>query len=251
MGMDTTLYHNKDSGDPLPDPVGNPVGNPVRLGAEGLGSLPVTDRTEVKRLPARGSYERAMINEILDEGFVCHVGFATDRGPVVIPTAYGRIDDTIYLHGSPASRMVRSLKGGLPVCVTVTLVDGLVLARSTFHHSLNYRSVVVFGTATEVTGLTEKAAALGSFVEHIVPGRSADARPANDKELRGTTVLALPVTEASAKVRTGGPIDDDEDLALAVWAGVVPFATRMGAPIADPHTPAELAPPAYVVTYRR
>jgi len=239
MGMDTTLYHNKDSSSALVDPV------------EGLGSLPVTERTKIKRLPARGSHEVAMINEILDEGFVCHIGFATDRGPVVIPTAYGRVDDTIYLHGSPASRMVRSLKDGLAVCVTVTLVDGLVLARSTFHHSLNYRSVVIFGTATEVTGMTEKAAALASFVEHIVPGRSADARPANDKELRGTTVLALPVTEASAKVRTGGPIDDAEDLALPVWAGVVPFAKHMDEPIPDADTPPELAPPAYVVNYRR
>jgi len=205
----------------------------------------------VKRVPARGSYERDTVFGILDEAFVCHVGFMTERGPAVIPTAYGRVDDTLYLHGSPASRMVRSLKDGIPVCVTVTLVDGLVLARSTFHHSINYRSVVVFGTATEVTGMQEKAIALASFVEHVVPGRSADARPANDKELRGTTVLSLPIVEASAKVRTGGPIDDLEDLDLPVWAGVIPFAKGMGALIPDADTPSHVAPPPYVVDYRR
>jgi nitroimidazol reductase NimA-like FMN-containing flavoprotein (pyridoxamine 5'-phosphate oxidase superfamily) len=241
--MDTTLYHNKDS---------EAAPAPAAPGGSAPGAtLPVTDRTALKRLPDRGSHELALINEILDEGFVCHVGFTTDRGPVVIPTAYGRVGDTMYLHGSPASRMVRTLKGGLPVCVTVTLIDGLVLARSTFHHSLNYRSVVVFGTAIEVTDRDEKAAALSSFVEHIVAGRSADARAANEKELRGTTVLALPVTEASAKVRTGGPIDDAEDLELPVWAGVLPFAKGMGEPVPDPATPDHVPVPPYLVHYRR
>jgi nitroimidazol reductase NimA-like FMN-containing flavoprotein (pyridoxamine 5'-phosphate oxidase superfamily) len=229
--MDTSLYRNKDS-----------------LSAPGFTP---TERTTVKRVPARAAYERDTVYGILDEGFVCHVGFATDQGPVVIPTAYGRVDETLYLHGSPASRMVRSLKDGIPVCVTVTLIDGLVLARSTFHHSINYRSVVVFGTATEVTAMEERAAALASFVEHIVPGRGADARPANDKELRGTTVLALPLLEASAKVRTGGPIDDVEDLDLPVWAGVIPFAKGMGELIPDDDLSPGLAPPPYVVDYRR
>ncbi len=204
--MDTALYHNRK-----------------------------TERTTLKRLPERGSHETEVIRAILDEGIVCHVGFATDRGPVVIPTTYGRIGDDLYLHGSPASRMLRSLKDGVPLCVTVTLVDGLVLARSTFHHSINYRSVVVFGTGVEVTDPVEKAEALAAFVEHIVPGRTAEARPATAKEVKGTLVLRVPLAEASAKVRVGPPVDDEEDLELRVWAGVLPFAPTAGAPIADAH----------------
>ena len=211
----------------------------------------MTDRTTLKRLPDRGSHEAETVRSILDEGIVCHVGFSTERGPVVIPTTYGRVGDDLYLHGSPASRMLRSLKDGIPVCVTVTLVDALVLARSTFHHSINYRSVVVFGTATEVTDADEKAAALAAFVEHIVPGRTAEARPATAKEVKGTLVLRLPIAEASAKIRVGPPIDDDEDLDLPVWAGVLPFAPVASSPVADRYVPSALAAPDYVVAYDR
>ena len=214
-------------------------------------ALTATERTTLKRLPERGSHERATVRSILDEGIVCHVGFATERGPVVIPTTYGRVGDDLYLHGSPASRMLRTLKHGVPVCVTVTLVDALVLARSTFHHSINYRSVVVFGTAVEVTDPDEKAAALAAFVEHIVPGRTADARPATIKEVSGTLVLRLALAEASAKVRVGPPIDDEEDLALPVWAGVLPFTARPGPARPDAFVPDDVEVPAYVAAYDR
>lgn len=210
-----------------------------------------TERTTLKRLPDRGSHDLATVRSILDEGIVCHVGFTTERGPVVIPTTYGRVADDLYLHGSPASRMLRSLKGGVPMCVTVTLIDALVLARSTFHHSINYRSVVVFGTAVEVTGHDEKADALAAFVEHIVPGRTAEARAASDKELKGTLVLRLPIIEASAKVRVGPPHDDEADLQLPVWAGVLPFAPTTGAPIPDAYVPEGVAVPSYIEGYDR
>lgn len=210
--MDTDSYHNKE--------------------------LDRTERTRVRRLPDRASYDVEVVHAILDAGFVAHVGIATEQGPVVIPTAYGRVADQLYLHGSPASRLVRSLARGVPVCVTVTCVDGLVLARSTFHHSINYRSVVVFGTATEVTDLDQKAEALAAFVEHVVPGRTASVREATEKELRGTAVLALPLAEASAKVRTGPPVDDEADLARPVWAGVVPLAPVAGPPQPDAFVPA-------------
>jgi nitroimidazol reductase NimA-like FMN-containing flavoprotein (pyridoxamine 5'-phosphate oxidase superfamily) len=210
-----------------------------------------TERTTLKRLPERGSHELDTICAILDEGIVCHVGFATERGPVVIPTTYGRVGGDLYLHGSPASRMLRSLKDGVPLCVTVTLVDALVLARSTFHHSINYRSVVVFGTGTEVTDPDEKAEALAAFVEHIVPGRTAEARVATPKEVKGTLVLRLPLTEASAKVRVGPPVDDEEDLSLPVWAGVLPFAATPGVPIADAYVPERVEVPGYIRDYDR
>lgn len=194
-----------------------------------------TDRTTVKRLPDRGRYDAESVHGILDAGFVAHVGFVAEGvGPVVIPTAYGRVGDVLYLHGSPASRMLRSLKRGIDVCVTVTLVDGLVLARSAFHHSINYRSVVVFGTATEVTDLEEKAEALRAFVDHVAPGRSDEVRGGDEKELRGTTVLALPIVEASAKVRTGPPIDEERDLHLDAWAGVLPIPPTPGVPVPSP-----------------
>lgn len=212
---------------------------------------PPSERARVRRLPDRARYDATSIEAILDEGLVAHVGIVTERGPVVIPTAYGRVGDTLYLHGSPASRLVRSLAGGIEVCVTVTLLDGLVLARSAFHHSMNYRSVVVFGTATEVRDLDEKRAALDALVEHIVPGRGAEVRPASDKELRGTSVLTVPLAEASAKVRTGPPIDDEEDLERPVWAGVVPFAPVPGPPWPDAHTPADRPVPGYVTGYAR
>jgi uncharacterized protein len=192
-----------------------------------------TDRTQVKRLPKRGVYDKAQVYEILDEGFICHVGFAMDGQPYVIPTGYVRVDDRIYIHGSPASRMLRALDQAIDVCLTVTLLDGLVLARSAFHHSMNYRSVVVLGKAHLVTDPEEKMQALGSFVNHVVPGRWDEVRQPTERELQGTSVLALPLNEVSAKVRTGAPIDDEEDYTLPIWAGVVPVRTEVGEPIPD------------------
>jgi nitroimidazol reductase NimA-like FMN-containing flavoprotein (pyridoxamine 5'-phosphate oxidase superfamily) len=205
--------------------------------------LEMTDRTKVRRLPKRGNYDRETIHAILDEALVCHVGFVVDGAPVVIPTIHWREGDTLYVHGSAASRMLRSLKGGVEACVTVTLVDGLVLARSAFHHSMNYRSVVVFGKAREVTG-DDKTSALEGLVEHVMKGRSRDVRPPNEIELKQTLVLALPLEEASAKIRTGGPVDDEEDYALPIWAGVVPLKLTRGAAIPDVGVTAEL--PAYL-----
>ena len=202
-------------------------------------TIPVTERTKVRRLPKRGHYDRETIHAILDEALICHVGFVVDGSPVVIPTIHWREGDTLYVHGSSASRMLRSLKEGVDACVTVTLLDGLVLARSAFHHSMNYRSVVVFGKAREVDG-EEKLRALDSLVEHVMRGRSRDVRPPNEIEMRATTVLALPLDEASAKIRTGPPVDDDEDYALPVWAGVVPMKLTRGEPIADAGVTVEL-----------
>ena len=212
---------------------------------------PPSARTQVRRLPERGSYDRAAAHAILDEGLVAHVGLAGDDGPVVIPMLFGRDGDTLLLHGSPASRLLRGGAKGTEMCVTVTLVDGLVLARSAFHHSMNYRSVVVFGTATPVADLDERRAALDMLVEHIVPGRTADARPPSDKELRGTLVLALPLDECSVKVRTGPPIDDDEDMDLPVWAGVVPLTTVAGTPVAADDLQGDPPVPDYARDYRR
>lgn len=205
-----------------------------------------TERTKVKRLPKRGSFERETVYSILDEGFVCHVGFVSDGQPFVIPTAYGREGDVLYLHGSRASRMLKALAAGADVCVTVTLVDGLVLARSAFHHSINYRSVVVFGRARVVESDEEKMRALLSFTEHILPGRWDEVREPNKQELNSTLVLALPLEEASAKVRTGPPVDDEEDYALPVWAGVLPLRAATGSPSADPRLPADTPLPAYL-----
>ncbi len=205
-----------------------------------------TARTRLRRLPKRGAFDRDTVYGILDEGFVCHVGFVADGQPFVIPTAYGRKGEVLYLHGARASRMQKALAAGADVCVTVTLVDGLVLARSAFHHSINYRSVVVFGRARVVESEEEKNAALEAFTEHIVPGRWDDVRWPTPEELAATTVLALPLAEASAKVRTGPPIDDDEDYALAVWAGVLPLGVEPGAPEADPRLPAETPVPPYL-----
>jgi nitroimidazol reductase NimA-like FMN-containing flavoprotein (pyridoxamine 5'-phosphate oxidase superfamily) len=212
---------------------------------------PPSARTTVRRLPERGSYDRAAAHAILDEALVAHVGVATDQGPVVIPMLFGRDGDRLLLHGSPASRLLRGGAKGTEMCVTVTLVDGLVLARSAFHHSMNYRSVVVFGTAIPLTDLGERRAALDTLVEHIVPGRSADARPPSERELRGTLVLALPLDECSVKVRTGGPKDDDEDMDLPVWAGVVPLATVPGAPVPADDLRVDAAVPVYAAAYTR
>ena len=216
-----------------------------------MKSYDKTPRTTLRRLPARGFYDREVVHKILDEGFICHVGFVVDGKPVVIPTGYGRIDDQLYIHGSQASRMLRTLKTGVPACVTVTLVDGLVLARSAFHHSINYRSVVIFGNATLVEVPDEKSAALLSFSEHVIRGRWADVREPTEQELKATTVLRLPLEEVSAKVRTGPPIDDEEDYALPVWAGVLPLRMITGEPIPDPRLEGQIAVPEYVLKYKR
>ncbi|HKQ07766.1 MAG TPA: pyridoxamine 5'-phosphate oxidase family protein [Blastocatellia bacterium] len=210
-----------------------------------------TERTTLKRLPKRAEYDRDRVYAILDEALVCHVGFVADGQPVVIPTGYGRIADVLYLHGSAASRMLRTLGEGIDVCVTVTLVDGLVLARSAFHHSFNYRSVVVFGRARTVTDREEKLAALRAFTEHVIAGRWNEVREPNDGELKATTVLALPLQEASAKIRTGPPIDDEEDHALPVWAGVLPLRLTIGEPVDDEQLPPGIALPQSVRDYRR
>ena len=217
------------------------------------GPITPTESTRVRRLPDRDASSWEQVSAILDEGFVCHVGFTgADGRPYVIPTTYGRVDDTLYLHGSPASRMLRTLAGGVDVCVTVTLVDGLVLARSAFHHSINYRSVVVLGRAVEEKDPDAKAAALHAFVDHIVAGRAANCRPPAPAEVRKTSVLRLPLREASAKVRTGPPIDDAEDLALPVWGGVVPLWLHAGTPDADgASTGAPVALPAYLAANTR
>lgn len=214
-------------------------------------SLVTTQRTQIKRLPQRGDYHLALIHQILDEALVCHIGFVVNAQPFVIPTAYGRVGDRLYIHGSPASRMLRTLKEDVEMCVTVTLLDGLVLARSAFHHSMNYRSVVIFGKATVVEDATEKLAALKAFTEHVVPGRWVEVRPLTPQELTGTLVLSLPLTEASAKVRTGPPKDDEADYDLPFWAGELPLHLTPLAPIPDPQLASEIGIPAYVQQYTR
>jgi nitroimidazol reductase NimA-like FMN-containing flavoprotein (pyridoxamine 5'-phosphate oxidase superfamily) len=197
-------------------------------------SYPATNRTQVRRLPKRGVYDKAQVHAILDEGFICHIGFVVDGQPFVIPTAYARSGEQIYIHGSSASRMMRvGAAQEIDLCLTVTLVDGLVLARSAFHTSINYRSVVVLGKARLVTDATEKWQALRSFTNHVIEGRWEQAKQPNEQELKATSVLSLPLEEVSAKVRTGPPIDDDEDYALPVWGGVVPVVQTLGEPVPD------------------
>lgn len=208
-------------------------------------------RTKVKRLPARGHYDSETINAILDEALVCHVGFSVDGQPYVIPTSYARVGDMLYIHGSAASRMLREITKGIEICVTVSLIDGLVLARSAFHHSINYRSVLILGQATLVEDIDEKNRALEAITEHIVPGRWTAVRPPTELELKGTSVLSLLISEASAKVRTGPPVDDEEDYSLDVWAGVLPVSLETGNPIADPRIKAGIEVPDYVQNYRR
>jgi len=210
-----------------------------------------TTRTRVVREPDRGVYDREAAYRILDEGFICHVGFIVDGQPFVIPTSYGRSGDNLFIHGSAASRMLRNLDRGIPVCVTVTLLDGVVLARSIFNHSMNYRSVVLLGTATLVDDPADKLEALRRLSEHILPGRWADSRQPNDKELKATSVLRLPITEFSAKVRQGPPIDDEEDYAFRTWAGVVPLQTVAGAPVPDEHCGIGIPVPTYASAYSR
>jgi nitroimidazol reductase NimA-like FMN-containing flavoprotein (pyridoxamine 5'-phosphate oxidase superfamily) len=216
-------------------------------------STPITrtERTAVRRLPKRGSYDRDVLNAILDEGLVCHVGFVGGGQPYVIPTTYGRVGDRLYIHGSAASRMLKEMRGGIAVCVTVTLLDGLVLARSAFHHSMNYRSAMVLGTAQEVVAPEERWAALRAIVDHVVPGRWNETREPSENEMRATLVLRLAIDEASAKIRTGPPVDDDADYSLPFWAGVLPIRTTVLPAVADPRLTSGIAVPAHVTGYRR
>ena len=213
--------------------------------------LEKTERSRLRRLPERGAYQREAIYRILDEGIICHVGFNVEGHPFVIPTNYARVGDKLIIHGAVASRMLKHLAAGFEACVTVTLLDGLVLARSAFHHSINYRSVVLFGTATPIREPEAKRKALDKFVEHLVPGRTQDARGPSDKELKATEVLEIPIEEGSAKIRKGPPSDDDEDLGLPIWAGVI--SLRPAAIKAEPAP--DLSPgieaPGYVTHYRR
>ena len=210
-----------------------------------------TKRTRVFREAERALYDRDAVYRILDEGFICHVGFSVEGQPFVIPTAYGRSGDNLYIHGSAASRMLRNLETGIPVCVTVTLLDGLVLARSIFNHSMNYRSVVILGTANLVQDPAEKLEALRLLSEHILPGRWADSRYPNQKELKATLALRLPIDEFSAKVRQGPAIDDEEDYSFPTWAGVVPLVTTIGDPIPDSRLVPPRDVPPYVKNYSR
>lgn len=214
-------------------------------------SFTPTERTRVVREPYRGTYDRETIYKILDEGFVCHVGFAAEGQPFVIPTLYARAGDAIYFHGSAASRMLRGAANGVPVCVTVTLTDGLVLARSVFNHSINYRSVVALGRAALVDGSAEKLRALHAFTEKILPGRWAHARQPNEKELKATSILRLPLTEVSAKIRSGPVQDDAEDYAQQVWAGIVPLHLQAEAPIRDERCDPAIPTPEYAAKYSR
>jgi uncharacterized protein len=210
-----------------------------------------TTRTEVHRLPLRGTYDRETIDAILDEGLICHVGFVSDGSPFVIPTGYGRDGDRLLIHGSAASRMLRALSIGAEACITVTLLDGLVLARSAFHHSMNYRSVVVLANGTLIDEPEAKMAALRVITERLVPGRWDGVRQPTPQEMKGTTVLSFPINEASAKVRVGPPKDDEEDYALPIWAGVLPLSLVPGAAIADERNLPEVELPDYVRDYQR
>jgi hypothetical protein len=208
-----------------------------------------TDRTRLRRLPERGAYDRQTVHAILDEGFICHVAFTVDGQPFALPTAYARVGDTLYLHGSSGSRI--GLTPGMPVCITVTLLEGVVLARAAFHHSFNYRSVMVLGRTRLVTDPREKDEALGALVEHIVPGRGSDVRPGDRRELAATAVLSVPLDEVSAKVRRGNAVDEEEDYGLPVWAGVLPLAVVPGAPVPDPRLDPAIPVPAYLAGWRR
>lgn len=212
---------------------------------------PPTDRSTVKRHPERARYERETINEILDEALFCHVAVTVDGSARVIPTIHARIGDTLYVHGSTASRTLRELKAGAEACVVVTILDGLVLARSAYAHSMNYRSVIVYGAAREVNDAEEKWEAQRALLEHAIPGRSADAREPNDREMRETAILAIPLTEASAKVRTGPPKDEEEDHALPIWAGEIPLRLVPQPPVDDPRLRPGTRAPDYVRRYSR
>jgi nitroimidazol reductase NimA-like FMN-containing flavoprotein (pyridoxamine 5'-phosphate oxidase superfamily) len=214
-------------------------------------SISPTERTRVVREAHRGAYDRETIYKILDEGYVCHAGFSVDGQPYVIPTLFARVGDAIYFHGSAASRMLRNVSEGISVCITVTLTDGFVLARSVFNHSMNYRSVVALGKATLVDAPEEKLEALHAFTEKIIPGRWDDARQPNEKELKATSILRLPLTEVSAKIRSGPVEDDAPDYALPVWAGIIPLSLTPGAPIRDERCDPSIPTPAYAARYKR
>ena len=219
--------------------------------ASAVPAVPPSERVRVRRLPQRGVYDRETVHAILDEALVCHVGFVVDGQPYVIPTIHARVGEVVYMHGSAASRMLRTLREGVPVAVTVTLVDGLVMARSAFHHSMNYRSVIALGTASEVADPGEKRAALDAIVEHVAFGRSAEVRAPNDLEMKATLVLKLALDEVSAKVRTGPPLDDEEDYALTCWAGVIPLVLQPQPPVPDPRLTPGIEPSDAVRNYRR
>src|SRR5438445_13839329 len=224
----------------------------INLNSSSLKSDPTpTPRTRVVREPQRAVYDRDTINQILDEAFLCHVGFVADGQPFVIPTSFGRDGDVLYIHGSAASRMLRNLDQGVAVCVTVTLLDGLVLARSIFNHSMNYRSVVVLGTAVAVEDQAEKLQALRTLSEHILPGRWEESRQPNERELTATLLMRHPITEYSATMRTGPPIDHEEDYSFLTWAGVVPLQMVAGSPINDPKLDPKTPVPSCVPSYSR
>ncbi len=210
-----------------------------------------TQRSELRRLPKRGSHDPAVIHEILDAGFLAHVGFCVAGQPFVVPTLFGRDGDRLYLHGSAASRMLKQLDTGIPACVTVTLVDGLVLARSAFHHSMNYRSVMVFGTARKIEEQDRKVHALRVIAEHLMAGRWNDVRPPTEDELKVTAVLEFEIEEASAKIRTGPPLDEEADYALPIWAGVLPLELTPKPPVRDERLTLDLPAPEYARHYRR
>ena len=215
-------------------------------------ALPASERVRLRRRRERGRYDRAAIDAILDEALIAHLGIADPEGqPLVVPVLHARRGDVVYVHGSAASRTMRTLAGGAPACLTVSLLDGLVLARSAMHHSANYRSVVLLGRAAGVRDRAGKLAAFEAIVEHIVPGRWAEVRPPSDNELRATSVLAFPIEEGSAKIRSGPPLDDEEDYSLPVWAGVLPLLTRAGEPQPDPRLSAGILAPPHVNAYRR
>jgi uncharacterized protein len=207
----------------------------------------LTKRTQLRRLPKRGSHEAEVIHSILDSAFLAHIGFQVNEQPFVIPTLFGREGEKLYLHGSSVSRMLGELEKGFPACITVTLVDGMVLARSGFHHSINYRSVVAFGTARKVADAEKKVHALRIISEHVIAGRWDEVRGPNEQELKATAVLEFSIEEASAKIRQGPPLDDEEDYTLPVWAGVLPLMLEAKAPIPDPRLPDGIAPPEYVL----
>jgi nitroimidazol reductase NimA-like FMN-containing flavoprotein (pyridoxamine 5'-phosphate oxidase superfamily) len=210
-----------------------------------------TERTRLQRLPKRGSYDRELVEQILDEALICHIGFVVDRQPYVIPTTHARRGDRLYVHGSAASRMLKTLQGGLPICATATLLDGLVMARSAFHHSMNYRSVVVLGVATEVSDPSEKRAALRAIVEHVARDRWAEVRPPTEAELNATMVLSIPLQEVSAKIRTGPPLDDESDYGWPCWAGEIPLRLTSFAPVSDPRLDSRVEAPGWAKSYRR
>jgi nitroimidazol reductase NimA-like FMN-containing flavoprotein (pyridoxamine 5'-phosphate oxidase superfamily) len=216
-----------------------------------VSTIAPTQRTTLIRRPDRGTYDRSSVNAILDEALICHVGFSVDGQPFVLPTTHARVDDRLYIHGSVGGRMLRTLRRGAPICVTVTLIDGLVLARSAFHHSMNYRSVVILGSAREVEDEAEKRHGFDALVEHVLAGRSAQTRAASAQELKATSVLCVPIDEASAKVRTGPPVDDESDYTLPYWAGVLPLRLEAQPPVADPRLAPGIPIPAALTGYRR